>query len=251
MSFFVGNPPRQMQIFTGVALCNKESDGRTEHEEVIVRLGAMTTDFFEFTAKADLASITNDDSEFIFAVDESWVISNKVTKELELHVMVGVQGNISEILRFSYHVQVLSDPLDTMLAGSIRWRETLGDPTIAALSGTVSMFHVDIGSDVQDPGPTGPLGGATHFQVIRSGFSVGIPVRADGFWAIAYQIHDVPLGPSFAVRPTLLPNLFLGPPPGFQRLSPGFTPARNVQLSPAVPSEVGVDFEMTFPEDPR
>ena len=50
LTVFVGDPPRQLLIFSGVALPEWKSGEDLDREEVRVRLGATTTQFFTWTA---------------------------------------------------------------------------------------------------------------------------------------------------------------------------------------------------------
>jgi hypothetical protein len=88
-------------------------------------------------------------------------------------------------------------------------------------------------------------------QVARSGFSHGNPVLAGGSWAVAYQIDNVPLGPSNVVRPVLLPNELTNLPAGTTVNFFYFAPPTTIQLTLAAPSAVGVDFEMLLDAGPR
>jgi hypothetical protein len=194
-----------------------------------------------------LAAIFNSDSEFIFAVDSSRVEVDD-SGAISLIVDIGVQGNKSSLLRFSYHVQILSDPVDTMISGTIRWREAIASPSAAAQAGQ-PIFKVDTGVAVLGSGES--LGGLPQFQVARTGFSVGVPIRAGGFWASAYQIHDVPLGTTYKVIPALLPNQLVNLPPGANVNSFEFVTTQSVQLTLAIPTAIGVDFEMVLHQGPR
>jgi hypothetical protein len=241
LAFFVGNPPQQMQIFTGTVAIHRKSHRKVEHETIRVVLGS-TTSHAQACSKVDLASITNSDSEFIFAVDTNTVEIDASTGLITLVTEIGVQGTDSIFERFSYHVEVLSDPVDTLIAGTIRWSESLGAPSPSALAGQ-PLFRVDAGVF------TTPPGGTPHMQVARSGFSHGNPVLAGGTWAVAYQIDNVPLGPSNVVLPVLLPNELTNLPATVNFFY--FAPPTTIQLTLAVPSAVGVDFEMLLDAGPR
>ncbi|HEV7580920.1 MAG TPA: hypothetical protein VGO77_11025 [Mycobacterium sp.] len=243
LAFFVGNPPQQMQIFTGTVAIHRKSHRKVEHETIRVVLGS-TTSHAQACSKVDLASITNSDSEFIFAVDTNTVEIDASTGLITLVTDIGVQGTDSIFERFSYHVEVLSDPVDTLIAGTIRWSESLGAPSPSALAG-LPLFRVDAGVF------TTPPGGTPHMQVARSGFSHGNPVLAGGSWAVAYQIDNVPLGPSNVVRPVLLPNELTNLPAGTTVNFFYFAPPTTIQLTLAAPSAVGVDFEMLLDAGPR
>jgi hypothetical protein len=242
MAFFAGNPPQQMQIFTGMVDIEKRSHRSVEHETVRIILGSTTSNA-RSTSKVDIATISNSDSEFIFAVDRNTVEIDSVTGIITLVTDIGVQGTDSTFQRFTYHVQVLSDPVDTFVAGTIRWRESLATPSAGALAGK-HIFGVNAGIF------TTPAGGAPHLNIASSGTTRGTPVLAGGFWVVAYQIDNVPLGPSYSIVPGLLGEL-TNLPAGASLNSFHFTPQRNVQLSLATPSAVGIDFEMLLDQGPR
>jgi hypothetical protein len=239
ISFFTGNPPQQMQVFSGVAVFELRSDGRTEHDTVEVILGFVRSRNIQFTAKADLASISNTDSEFIFAIDNTNVSLNEQTGEIRLVVNVGVQGNDSTLLRFSYHVQVLSDVIDTLISGTIRWRENVASPS------REPIFKVVVGTFLTQPG------GVPHMQPVASG-TFGKAIKAGGFWSVAYHVDNVPLGTSFNVVPSPFDMMSLSNfPPGVNASSMVFVTARSVTLTPAMPIALGVDFEMIIQQGPR
>lgn len=246
MAFFVGNPPQQMQIFTGTVNIDLGSYRAVEKANVRIALG-WTTSFATTTSKVDLATIYNSDSEFLFAVDANSVEIDHPTGLITLVTDIGVQGTKSVFYRFAYHVQVLSDPVNTLVAGTIRWSESLATPTTQALFGTpifAPIFSVTAGTFSTAPG------GTPHLNPARTGTQRGIPVKADGFWHVAYQIDDVPLGTNFSIVPKLLGQL-KNMPVGATLDSFAFTPQRSVQLGLSSPSALGVDFEMLIFEGPR
>jgi hypothetical protein len=248
ISFFVGNPPRQMLIFSGVALANWDSQSDLDFAEARVKLGASSTEHFQYTSSVGLGSIYNEDSDFTFAADQAWVVADSQTGELTLHVTLAVQGEPSVLNRFTYHVQVLSDPIVASISGTIRWHEAFGDPTSAVLDGASPMFRVVAGITVELP----PVGGFRQFRWDEhaSGFTTAVPVKAGGMWAVPYLINHVPLGTQFEVRPD--PSAALaGPPPGYIGTPSFAPPVRIVELTPSWPAATGVDFEMSFNEEPR
>jgi hypothetical protein len=183
-----------------------------------------------------LASISNTDSEFIFATDESSVVNT--SSGLELHVRIAVQGNDSTLSRFSYHVQVLSDPISAKISGTIRWQQSLGDPTQAAKAGAVAMFRVAAGNVVATPGSGGSFG-SSRWQEVAFAYTSAKPVLANGYWAVPYTLSGVPLGTSENVIPALLDGVLVAPP-----FTAGFSPIQAVTLTLSDPMKIGVDFEM-------
>src|SRR5262245_26224994 len=103
LSMYVGNPPRELLIFTGVAEREGDSKGNLDRQTVIVPLPGTTTPFFQSAASVGLASITNTDSDFTFAADDTSVVVGP-TGQLELHIDIAVQGDTSLLSRINYHV---------------------------------------------------------------------------------------------------------------------------------------------------
>lgn len=243
MAFFVGNPPQQMQIFTGTVAIHRRSDRSVEHETVNVILGS-TTAHAQTTAKVDMASFFNSDSEFLFAIDANRVTIDPDTGLITLSTDLGVQGNSSTFERFTYQVQVLSDPVQTTISGTIRWAESLATPSPGALAGA-TMFSVDAGVFTTLPGGVPRMTNPTH------GATRGVPVLAGGLWAVAYTIENVPLGPLNVVLPALLDNVLTNLQTGLTAGSFYFAPPTSIQLTQAMPSAVKVDFEMLPRMEPR
>ena len=252
LTVYVGDPPRQLLIFSGVATPEwRSDDDDMNRREVQVRLGATTTEFFSWTAQAALASISNENSDFIFAVDGAFVdIDDKAGDGvLRLRVPIATQGDSSIFHRFSYNVQVLSDPIQAKITGIITWSQAWGGPTFAVTKGGAPMFRVALGQTVTLPASPGMFP-QTKFVEQAFGFST-MPVAAGDLWAAAYEIDDVPLGQLWEVRPALLGGALNGPPHPFDS-SAGFQPfPQMVQLSLAQPSASGVDFLMAFSQGPR
>ena len=251
LAMFVGDPPRQLLIFSGVALPEWDSQSDLDRTEVQVRLGATTTAQFGWTAQAALASISNEDSDFIFAVDDAFVDTDTDVGDqvLRLRVPIAVQGEPSILHRFSYTVHVLSDPIQAKITGTISWGQIWGAPTFAVTRGGQPMFRVALGQTVSLPGPPGGFG-STKFVEHTAAFSAP-PVVAGDRWFATYEIDNVPLGQMWEVRPSLMAGALNGPPAGFQA-DPGFQPfPQMVELSLGKPSAAGVDFVMQFFQGPR
>ena len=234
ISVYVSVPPQELLIFSGVAEPEWDSRSELDYAEVVVTLAPATTPYFQYTSTVSLASITNTDSDFVFAADQSWVINGSTG--LELHVRIGVKGDYSLFSRFSYHVQVLTTPVKARIIGTIRWSQAaLGDP-----NGTVNMFRVAAVAFVFDP--SAPTLGGTGAMVAheRAATLTDTPaVLAGGFWAVPYAIEDVPLNEQVQVIPAFLGGVTIPP------ITPVFIPVpRFVTLTPAGPVAAGVDFEL-------
>lgn len=248
LTVYVGDSPRQLLIFSGVAIPEWQSNGDLDREEVVIRLGATTTPNFGWTATASLATISCDESDFIFALD-STTVDFDADSILRLRVAIAVQGEPANLLRFSYLVHVLSDPIRSMISGLISWPRFFGEPTYSVMQSGQPMFRVAVGSTVDIPVPPGSFA-QTRFVEETAGFS-SRPSQAGDRWVAAYQVDNVPLGRQWEVRPTLLAGRLAGPPGGYEA-NPGFVPMpQQALLTPNAPAATGVDFSMTFSEPPR
>lgn len=244
LTVFVGDPPRELLLFSGVAVPEFQSNGDLDRDEVIVRLGASTTSYFTWTAQAALATIRNEDSDFIFSNDAATVDVDPADGTLRLRVAIAAQGEPSVLIRFSYSVTVLSDPIQAKITGHISWPRSFGGPTFLVTKGGNPMFRVELGQTVNVPVPTGMFP-QTKFVVQTAGFS-SPPVASGDLWIATYVIDNVPLGQAWEVRPNLIAGTLDGPPHPFD-LTPGFQPnPQVVQLSLSNPSASGVDFNMLF-----
>jgi hypothetical protein len=246
IDFYIGNPPRQMLIFSGVGMTDlyAEEEEPVIWRDVVVKLGAITTKHFEYTSTVGLASITCDDSDFNFFANKSSV-EQPDTGELELHVTLAASGDPGTLNRFTYHVQVLSDPIVGSIMGTIRWADLFGQPSADVLDdGLPPMFTVDAGVNVVDP--TSPVN-LPRFEVRVEGFSTAAPRNFNGTWAVPYKIDNVPLGQLLVVRPRSPGANLVNIPPNYQRVAYFNPPERLVELVPSAPSAIGVDFDMLLP----
>lgn len=249
LTVFVGDAPRQLLILSGVAIPEWRSGGDLDRQEVVIRLGVTTTPQYAWTATVSLAAISNDDTDFLFALDSTSMDTDQ-DGTLRLHVAIAAQGEPADLLRFSYQVHVLSDPVHSLVSGLISWPRQFGDPTYAVLQGGDPMFRVEVGETVPVPTPGQQFQQTTFVSACPAGLS-SKPVAAGDLWVAAYEVDNVPLGRQWEVRPALLAGALAGPPAGYLA-SPGFQPMpQSAWLTPSSPAATGVDFTMTFIAPPR
>lgn len=109
LEVFLGDPQRHLLIFTGIAVPRWESRGLLDYETVTVKLGRTVTQKppdGTWSATVGLASINNTDSDFTFATD-AVSIDVDAKGQLELIVLLAVQGDTSVLSSFSYQANVL------------------------------------------------------------------------------------------------------------------------------------------------
>ena len=74
------------------------------------------------TVHVGLASIANDDTEWVLADDSARVVVDPATRELELVVNLAVFGGASILHRFSCQVVVVNKPTPSEIAGTLTWQ---------------------------------------------------------------------------------------------------------------------------------
>lgn len=118
LDVFLGDPPRHMLIFTGIANSRWDSRSDLDRETIIIKLGrtvAQPPTDGEWTAEVGLVNIANTESDFIFALDRVAALQVDSSGELQLVVDIAVQGNDSFLNAFSYQVTVLVQARDVGL----------------------------------------------------------------------------------------------------------------------------------------
>jgi hypothetical protein len=230
-----------MLILAGVAAPGWDTDSDdVDRKTLVVKLGVTTTPHFQATASVALAAISNTDSDFVFAADDSRIRSDP-QGQLELEVDLALMGDESGLLRLSYHVQVLSDPLPSFVSGSIRWSDQLGAPTLAAQAGDQPLFRVAAGRFVQDVGGGFSLG--KNHWIERAQTWSSVPRHVDGMWAAGYILRGISFHERLQILPALQTGVLDRPMAGYQA---AFQPSREIELSPSVPALTDVDFEMSL-----
>jgi hypothetical protein len=252
LSFFVDNPPREMQIFSGIAIPMWDSQLKLDYADVFVHFeidappGTINVDW-EYTATISLASIGSDGEEdFTYATDECELAVHPGNNELMLKARIGVLGEPAVLYRFSYHVEVISKlPIVGAVFGTIRWNQMYGAPS---QKGSAPMFKV--GPATYNAGGGLGAGGAKagwNWDPDLTVLTNVAPINAAGEWAVPYALTGLPLDQPLNITPDLLDGALVGPPSPFQPLAAFAPPSHLITLTAATPSVVGADFEMTFP----
>jgi len=91
------DPTRRLHIFSGIAIPTFEIDDNDNIHRipVVVDLGMALPDLQQSTAQVGLASISNDESEFVFATDSARVEAGGTTGQLTLTVDIALMGDDS------------------------------------------------------------------------------------------------------------------------------------------------------------
>ncbi len=226
LDIFLGTPLHHLLIYTGIAIPEWESQSNVDNEQVQVHLGRPigndgnpfnVTQLVHYTATVGLASIENEDSDFVFATEDVGV-SLTPGGELVLVSNIAVQGEPSQLHRFSYQVNAIIDVDEPLISGIIFWSATLASPSgenaAATLNRTDDLFTIT--AVVIPPAPDAPFGGGVSAQVVAVGEVTGtlleqppdFQARFPGGFSVPYVIRNVPLETPVHIKVEIQPGAF-------------------------------------------
>jgi hypothetical protein len=233
----VGN--RRLLVISGIAIYNWTVDtDEVQTGEVRVMFGVYARELEQASPFVGLASISNEESEFLFATDITRVDLDEETGELSLYVQTNLQGERSGFNRFAYQVVATVVHTSAFIEGTIAWPTSLmrppsDDPSTVAPYFKVVANHREMTDDPYFQ-PTEKLTPVTPPAAIQS---LGI----EGDRCVArYRIDNPPMGMELKVTATVQPGFVpSGPVSATQVSGPD-----NFILSPQHVSET-VDFVLT------
>jgi hypothetical protein len=125
----LGVDDRRLLVLSGIARPEWHvDDSDTQHEDIQVHLGEHVRDIEQVSVLVGLASIYNDDSEFVFAVDTARVELDPVSAEMLLIVNAAVTGTSSTLNRMSYQIVATVVAVTNSISGVITWPTSLFRP---------------------------------------------------------------------------------------------------------------------------
>ena len=201
---FISTPPKRLLIFTGIAIPSWDSNSDLDRETVIVDLSAKSNaPNPPFAATAGLASISNTDSDLVFATDQVTVFTDSGLN-LFLACDIAVLGDRSVLNRFSYQATVFLDSDEAKISGTIRW-----DPQAITHNAAIeeNLFQIQAFTMTFTPGGPGTFG-TTTTTVQTLGKTIGKPDWQGNLLAIPYEIDEPPLGMALWVGVTANPGAF-------------------------------------------
>jgi hypothetical protein len=150
----VGN--RHLLVISGIAIYDWKIDtDETAIGEVRVLLATHARELEQASPFVGLASISNDESEFVFATDLARVDIDPATGELSLYVHTALMGESSQLGRFSYQVVATVVRIGSSISGKISWPTSLmkpnsNDPSLVAphLSVVANKHETKSGSGI-------------------------------------------------------------------------------------------------------
>jgi len=176
----VGEPAQRLAIFSGIAIPNfwTNHDEEKREDEIIVRLNYHVASLDRAVTHVGLASIENDETNFLFAVDMGTLEKEEGSGELLLRVRAAILGEETLIHRFGYQI-----------VAHVR-------RVAARISGTIA-----VPDDILDLGGMSPADAAGLFQITANriervtppaGFAFDklVPVATGATGAVRNGPHD-------------------------------------------------------------
>jgi hypothetical protein len=148
----LGADNRHLLVMSGIAIYMWRIDtDELARGEVRVKLGVYARNLEHASPFVGLASIANDESEFVFATDYARVDLDPDTGELSLYVRTALQGEWSGFNRFAYQVVATIVRTGTFVQGTISWPTSLmrppsNDPSLVAPHIAVLANHHEMTS---------------------------------------------------------------------------------------------------------
>lgn len=230
---------RRLLIASGIAILGWRIDSDEIHRgEDTVHLRIPADRIEQATIHVGLASIGNDDSEYVFAVDEASLRVNDAG-ELDLAVKTAVMGEWSSLNRFAYQVVALVARDVAEISGRITWPVGMLRPASANPFAVAGNISVTLHERTTRPSP-GPFGGEIEsLTPIGVGEITAVSV-GDAEAVAQYRI----LNPKKGVGLKVVVGVtgFAVGAGGSVVVGPAVPGADVFQLSVNAPSRSGVDF---------
>jgi hypothetical protein len=117
----IGEPARRLMVFSGIAIPEfwTNHDEEVNTTDIVVHLNSFVSSLDQAVSHVGLASIANDETNFLFALDESNVELD-ASGELLLHVWASILGEETLIHRFGYQVVAHVHPVAARISGTIQ-----------------------------------------------------------------------------------------------------------------------------------
>ena len=234
------DPSRKMHIFSGIAIpaFRIDDDSAIHSTTCEVDLGIALPDAQQAVAQVGLASIVNNDSSFVFAVDNARVEIQGGTGRILLIVDLALKGDESAIERFGFQVVVVAGVRATGVTGRVTWDKSLFDATGASEPQWKSLMAINANIIEQVEAPHGGFPGQ-RLVPIRSTIPQSLHRDGNDFW-IPYAIDNLPLDTPLIISVDHLASVYPTGAAAGQIHGP-----RVITLHPGHLSEAGIDFRIT------
>jgi hypothetical protein len=242
---------RFLVVASGIMIADWEVDtDDILHGDDLLHLHIPADHIDGVTIHVGLASIANDDTGYVFAVDAATAEVDETTGELNIRFATAVMGETSSLNRYSYQL-VASVRRDVAeVSGVVSWDRAFLDPG-SALPSSVAP-HLSIQLNTRTVVHHAPAGGFASDEVtlvpIAAGDVTAVTID-DGTVRAAYRVLNPPKGHELEVTVGLIGFT----PPGGQTLSAAPDPVGVSVFTPTLsaPSRSDVDFVVRGTSVPR
>lgn len=235
----LGEPAQRLLIMSGIAVPEfwTNHDEETNQQEIIVRLGVHVAQLDKAVTNLGLASIENDETNFLFAVDSGQLELEQSSGELILRVAAAILGEETYLHRFSYQIVAHVRRARAQISGVIGVPADIRD--VKGLTPADLAAALEITANRVEPG--GVPGGLAFDKLIpvAIGAAGAVRRRRDGMQFVEYAIDNCPFATPLIVEVKLagagwVDSLGVGQVAG----------ARPVTLTGIAPDANGVDFSV-------
>lgn len=179
----LGRDGRSMVVISGIARPEWHIDtDQTTVAACRVLLHEPAEVVEQSTVTVSLASVGNEDTEWLFSVDEATVRS--VDNELVLDIALALMGEPSYLHRFSFQVVLLTRDVPTQISGQLTWNTAYFRPpaaTPAAVAGALQITADVVGfsGGGGTPGQGGFPSGTPTYTPVAQGQIMTVQVAED------------------------------------------------------------------------
>jgi hypothetical protein len=140
----IGAPTQRMVVFSGIAIpeWRVNDDSRPYDNEIVVKLNYFVDALDRATCHIGLASIENDETNFLFATNLGVVERDPHTGELQLRVQAALMGEKTILHRFSYQIVAHVRRVAARISGTITVPRKIHDLMALAPEAVAGLLSV-------------------------------------------------------------------------------------------------------------
>lgn len=235
----LGEPAVRLLILSGIAVPEfwTNHDEETNQQEILVRLGVHVAQLDNAVTNLGLASIENDETNFLFAVDSGVLELEQPSGELVLRVQAAILGEETYLHRFSYQIVAHVRRARAQISGVIGVPADIRDVQGLSPADLNAAFEITANRVER----VSPPGGFAFDKLIPMQVGQAHRVRrgTNGMQFVEYSIDNCPFATPLVVEvKTTGPNW-----PGSIGVGQVAGP-RPVTLTGLAPDASGVDFSV-------
>lgn len=236
----LGEPATRLLILSGIAVPEfwTNHDEETSQQEILVRLGVHVAQLEPgAVTNVGLASIENDETNFLFAVDSGVLEHEQPSGELVLRVQAAILGEETYLHRFSYQIVAHVRRARAQISGVIAVPNDIRD--VQGLSPADLNAAFEITANRVEHG--GVPGGFAFDKLIpvQVGATHAVRRAPNGLQFVEYSIDNCPFATPLIVEVKLTGNGWSGSL-GVGQVAGG----RPITLTGLAPDASGVDFSV-------